>query len=259
MTEINNEQYKDINIYNEPNSIWLDNCFNILPKINEKSIDLIICDMPYGQTQNHWDSELPLPDLWNQYQRIIKPNGAICLFGQGIFAAKLILSNEKWFKYDLVWKKGKRVSGFLNSKRMPLRNHEQILVFYQKQPIYNPQFTVGKPLHGKGKSFFNEDHKPVNGNYNEFNKEDGSRAGSTQKYPISVLDFEKPHPAIHSTQKPVKLCEWLIKTYTNENQIVLDNCMGIGTTCIAAKNTNRKYIGIEKEQLYFDKAKELLK
>lgn len=234
-----------------PNSIILGDCLEILPSISDKSIDFICCDLPYNMTKNSWDSLIPLDKLWEQYKRIIKDNGCIALFGQGKFAFKLGISNEDWFKYDIIWKKGNRVSGFLNAKKQPMRNHEQILIFYKNQPTYNPQFTEGIPLHSKGKSYL--DKQGVNNNYGYYSTSiPETRKGSTQKYPKSIIDFDRPHPPIHPTQKPVELCEWLIKTYTNEGEIVLDNTCGVGTTCIAAKNTNRQYIGIEKEQKYYN-------
>ncbi len=237
------------------NELYNDDCLNIMPNIKDKSIDLILADLPFNQTKNKWDILIPFDDLWLNYNRIIKDNGAILLFAQGLFSAQLIMSNPKMYRYDLIYKKGDRTSGFLNANRQPLRNHEQILVFYKKQPTYNPIFTEGIPLHGKGTKYKYKNN--TNNNYGDFNSNlDDKRKGSTLKYPKSVLIFEKPHPAKHPTEKSIPLCEYLIKTYSNENEIVLDNTMGIGTTCIAAKNTNRYYIGIEKEKKYFDIAKE---
>lgn len=206
--------------------------------------------------KNKWDSIISFDRLWAEYNRIAKKNAAIVLFGQDKFTAKLMLSNERNHRYNLIWKKGERTSGFLNSKRMPLRNHEDICVFYKKLPAYNPQFTEGKPLHGKGHSYLNKEN--ANNNYGEFEQLEDSRKGSTQKYPKSILNFDRPHPPIHPTQKPVELCEYLIKTYTNEDDLVLDNTMGVGTTCIAAQNMGRRYIGIEKEQKYFEIARQRL-
>ena len=167
-----------------------------------------------------------------------------------MFTARLMLSNEKMWRYNLIWKKGGRTSGFLNAKRMPMRNHEDICVFYKKLPTYNPQMRIGKPLHGRGKGV----HKFTNNNYGKFHETEDSRAGCIEKYPISVLDFDRPHPPIHPTQKPVELVEYLIRTYTNEGDIVLDNCMGSGTTAIACLNTNRKYIGFETCAEYIEMA-----
>ena len=228
------------------NKIYNCDCLEAMKEIDDKSIDLIVCDLPYGclnkkNPNAQWDKPLPLNELWIQYERIIKDNGAIVLFGQGMFTAKLMLSNEKLWRYNLVWKKGGRVSGFLNAKKQPLRNHEDILVFYKKQPTYNPQMTIGKPLHGRG----NGVHNLKNSNYGNFKEPEDTRKGETLKYPKSVLNFERPHPAKHPTEKPVDLLRWIIKTYSNEGDVVLDNCMGYGSTIIAAIEENRRYIGIE--------------
>lgn len=229
-------------------------CLEIMKTIPDKSINMILCDLPYGVTQNKLDVAIPLDRLWKQYERIIKDNGAIILFAQGVFYIDLVNSNRKLFRYDLVWDK-QLTSGFLNAKRMPLRQHEQIAVFYKKLPTYNPQFKEGKPLHSKGTSYKDKEHK--NQNYGEFKMTDDNRAGSTQKYPTSILSFAKPHPSIamHRTEKSIPLLEYLIKTYTNESETILDNCMGSGTTGVACVNTNRNFIGIEITDEYFDIAK----
>jgi len=237
------------------NEIYLGDCIQIMKSIDTKSVDMVLADLPYNMTRNKWDQQIiPLELLWKEYKRIIKDNGAIVLFAQGIFSAKLIMSNEKMFRYDLIWKKGDRVSGFLNSNRQFLRNHEQILLFYKKQPTYNPIFEEnGKPLHSKGKKYLNK--QGTNNNYGHYDTTlPETRKGSTQKYPKSVLNFEKPAPGkiLHPTQKPTQLLEYLIKTYSNENDIILDNTCGSGTTCVAAKNTNRKYIGIEIDKKWYD-------
>lgn len=230
-------------------------CIELMKKIPDKSIDMILCDLPYGVTQNKKDIIIPFDQLWDAYERIIKDNGAIVLFGQGTFYIDLVNSNRKLFRYDLVWDK-QLTSGFLNAKRMPLRQHEQIAVFYKKLPTYNPQFTQGKPLHSKGTSYKNKEHK--NENYGDFHMTDDSRAGSTEKYPTSILSFAKPHPSIakHRTEKSIDLLSYLIKTYTNEGDLVLDNCMGAGSTGIACLNTARSFIGIELDEGYFNIAKE---
>ena len=234
--------------------LYKGDCLNILPQIPNKSIDAIICDLPYGVTNNKKDKVIDFKMLWKEYERIIKDNGAILLFGQGLFFIDLVNSNRKLFRYDIVWDKI-LTSGFLNANKMPLRKHEQIAVFYKRLPTYNPQFTKGKPLHSKGYSYKNKEHK--NRNYGRFNMTDDKRAVETQKYPTSILSFQKPHPskAIHRTEKPIKLLEYLVKTYTNENNLILDNTMGIGTTGIACKNLNRKFIGIEIDDKYFEIAK----
>ena len=229
-------------------------CLKLMKSIPDKSVDMILCDLPYGVTQNKKDVAISFTELWEQYERIIKDNGAILLFAQGKFYVDLVNSNRKLFRYDLVWDK-QLVSGFLNAKRMPLRQHEQIAVFYKELPTYNPQFTQGEPLHSKGTSYTNKEHK--NENYGDFHVTDDSRAGSTEKYPTSILSFAKPHPSVakHRTEKSADLLSYLIKTYTNDGELVLDNCMGSGSTGIACVNTNRKFIGIELDKQYFEIAK----
>lgn len=226
-------------------------CIDLMKNIPDKSIDMILCDLPYGVTQNKKDIVIPFDELWNAYERIIKDNGVICLFAQGRFYIDLVNSNRSMFRYDLVWDK-RLTTGFLNANRMPLRQHEQIAIFYKKLPTYNPQFTQGKPLHSKGTSYKNKEHK--NENYGDFHMTDDSRAGSTEKYPTSILSFAKPHPsiAIHKTEKPTDLLKYLLRTYSNEGDTVLDNCMGSGSTCVACVNTNRHYIGFELDPKYFE-------
>lgn len=226
-------------------------CFDYFDNIKDKSIDAIICDLPYGTTQNKDDIVLPLDKLWFQYERIIKDNGAIILFAQGLFFIDLVNSNRKLYRYDLVQDK-QLTTGFLNANRMPLRVHENIAVFYKKLPTYNPQFIEGKPLHSKGKSYLVKQHK--NENYGKFEMTDDKRAGNTQKYPTSILSYQKPHPSIaqHRTEKSIDMLEQLVKTYTNEGELVLDNTMGSGTLPIACIKTNRRFIGIEKDEKYFN-------
>lgn len=229
-------------------------CLDLMPEIESQSIDMILCDLPYGVTQNQSDIIIPFEPLWEQYKRIIKPNGVIALFAQGRFCVDLVNSNPKWFKYDLVWDK-QLVSGFLNAKKMPLRRHEQIAIFYKHQPTYNPQFSVGQPLHSKGQAYKTKD--VVNQNYGKYHNPDNERAGSCEKYPTSILPFQKPHPskALHRTEKPIALLEYLIKTYTSSGETVLDNCMGSGSTGVACVNTQRNFIGIEIDENYFNIAK----
>ena len=238
----------------EVNKIYNMDCIDYMKTLPNKSIDLIICDLPYERTHNKWDIVIPFDSLWQQYNRIIKDSSAICLFADGLFMAKLMLSNEKMWRYNLIWDK-ELTSGFLNANRQPLRQHEEICVFYKKQPIYNPQFTEGEPLHGMGNSFkikINE-----NNNYNNFasNKNPSSnRKGDTKKYPKSILKFPRKSSAtmLHPTEKSVELYKWIINTYTNENAIVLDNCLGCGTLIQACKETNRNFIGCESDKKYFD-------
>ena len=274
--------------------LYKGDCLEVIKEIPNKSIDMILCDPPYQVTRNKWDIIIPMNDyisvndkvleqnefylkqfmkglskkeidkiwkenkhegLWTHYKRIIKDDGVILLFGQDIFSAQLINSNPKMYKYKWFWKKD-RPSGFLNAKKMPLKNIEEILVFYKKCPIYNPQFWEGIPLHGMGTKY--KEGNLGNNNYGKYashTNPSANREGDTKKYPRQVLEFKRPHPPIFPTQKPVDLCEYLIKTYTNENDIVLDNCMGSGSTGIAALNTNRKFIGIELDENYFNIAK----
>jgi DNA modification methylase len=242
------------------NEIYLDNCLNIMPEIDDESIDMILADLPFGVTKNSKDIRIPMEPLWNEYNRIIKKNGAIVLFGQGMFTFDLMSANKKYWRYNLIYNKGNGVSGFLNANRQPLRVHEDILVFYKKQPTYNPQFTEGEPLHGKGHKYLNKQ-----GNNNNYGYYDTTlpetRKGSTQKFPKSVLNFNRPGPSVilHPTEKPLDLCEYLIKTYTNKGELVLDNTCGVGTTCLAAKNTERNYIGIEMDKKWYDIAIDRLK
>ena len=228
------------------NKIYNEDCLEGMKRIDDKSIDMILCDLPYGTTQNKWDSVIPLDELWKEYKRIIKDNGVIVLTSQGIFTAKLMLSNEKWFKYKLVWVKSK-ATNFLNAKKQPLRKHEDICVFYNKQPQYNPQMTEGEP-YDKGVR-----KNQLTGSYGDFNPVHVKSEG--MRYPTDVVYFktaESEGKVYHSTQKPVALFEYLIKTYTDEGEIVLDNCIGSGTTAVACLNTNRNFIGFEKEEKYYN-------
>ncbi len=226
-------------------------CLELMKDISDKSIDMILCDLPYGVTQNKWDSVIDLKLLWEQYERIIKDNGVICLTAQNKFSAKLMLSNENLHKYNLVWDK-QLTSGFLNANRMPLRVHEDILIFYKKLPTYNPQKVKGKPNHSKGKMTTDE-----NNNYGTYGKIDNKEILGDMKHPKSIISFQKPHPSkcLHPTEKSLELFEWLIKSYSNEGDLVLDNCMGSGTTGVACKNLNRDFIGIELDEKYFEIAK----
>ncbi|GLI82534.1 methyltransferase [Rossellomorea marisflavi] len=236
----------------EINSIYNEECLSGMAKIQNKSIDMILCDLPYGVTnQNKWDQIIPFDKLWEQYNRIIKDNGAIVLTAVKPFSAMLIMSNPKMYRYDIIWKKNKS-TGFLNAKKMPLRSHEEILVFYKKLPTYNPQKTEG--------------HKPAN-TYTK-NTSDGSNygrtktgisgGGQTDRYPTSIIDIKVMNnddpDKWHPTQKPVELFEWLIKTYTDEGDLVLDNCMGSGTTALACINTGRNFIGFELDTEYHNRA-----
>ena len=233
------------------NNIHFINCLEGHKKIPNGSIDLIYSDLPYNQTKNTWVELINLNQLWEDYKRMIKPNGAIVLHCQGAFTSMLMTSSTVKWRYNLIWKKGDRTSGHLNSNRMPMRNHEDIAVFYKALPTYNPQFTEGQPLHSKGHSYLKKEH--INNNYGKYEVTDDSRAGSTQKYPISILNFDRPHPPIHPTQKPILLAEWVIKTYSNSGDIVLDSTVGVGTSAIACRNTDRNFIAFENDEENFEK------
>jgi site-specific DNA-methyltransferase (adenine-specific) len=227
-------------------------CLDWMSKIPNQSIDMILCDLPYGTTQNKWDSVIPLELLWEQYNRIIKDNGAIVLTGQSLFSAKLILSNELIYRYSLIWEKTK-AGGFLNANRMPLQAHEDILVFYKKLPSYNPQFEEGKPY--TKKAVTNGDGS----NYGKFERIGTVNVNDGKRFPRSVIKISNDnHKSLHPTQKPIELFEYLIKTYTDENMTILDNTAGSCTTAVAAENTNRKWICIEKELEYCEKSRKRL-
>lgn len=231
---------------NKDITLLLGDCIELMKNIPEKSIDLILCDMPYGTTKNRWDTVLPLDKLWNEYKRISR--GAIILAAQTPFDKLLGASNLPMLRYEWIWEKT-HPTGHLNAKRAPMKAHENLLVFYDRQPTYNPIKTSG--------------HKRISAT-RRHNGEDSTTYGmqnfssleydSTERYPRSVITFasDKQRIALHPTQKPVALMEYMIRTYTNERDLVLDNCMGSGTTGVACINTNRRFIGIEKDEKYFE-------
>ena len=243
------EEQKEYGINVNRSSEHLGDCLELMQYIPDASIDMILCDLPYGTTQNKWDSIIPLDLIWEQYSRIIKERGAIVLTSAEPFTSTLVMSNPKLFRYDIIWEKQKG-SDPLNANRKPLRSHENVLVFYKKLPTYNPQFTNGEPYMRKGDCSV----KSSNFNKAEKVKDRGSKTG--QRYPKTVLKFSNEgmnSKNLHPTQKPIKMIEWFIKTYTNENEIVLDNTAGSFTTAIACLETNRKYIVMEKEKEYYNK------
>lgn len=239
-----------VDTYNE-------DCLVGMNRIADGSIDMILCDLPYGVLSKSnpsakWDCELPLDKLWEQYLRIIKPNGVIVLFGQGMFTAKVMMSQPKLWRYNLIWDKC-RATGFLNANRMPLRYHEDIAVFYKSLPTYNPQM---EDLNGRERN-----HPQGHGKHREYNRCYGMIKRITpqvydKKHPRSIIKIKREHGskeyALHPTQKPVALMEYLIRTYTNENDLVLDNCMGSGSTAIACMNTKRNFIGFEIDKEFYD-------
>lgn len=242
----------------ELNKIHKGDCLELMKEIPDNSVDMILCDLPYGVLNKgninaKWDSIIPLDILWKNYTRILKNKGIIILTSQGMFTAELMMSNKEMWRYNLIWKKGERTSGFLNSKRMPLRNHEDICIFYKNLPTYNPQMQKGFPNHKRGHG------GGKNRCYGEFDSKKVSNIYTDDKYPKSVINIEKEHDKfLHPTQKPVALFEYLIKTYSNEGDLILDNCAGSGTTGVACINTKRNYILIEKDEKYFEIAEKRL-
>lgn len=219
-------------------------CLDLMAAIPDGSIDMVCCDMPYGTTNCRWDTTLDLQRLWEQYRRVTKENAAIVLFAQLPFDKVLGCSNLPWLRYELIWEKS-RPTGHLNAKKMPMKAHENILVFYNKLPTYNPQKTSG---HVRKTAVKRSDVTPVYGaqQFGELPYD------STDRYPRSVLQFpsDKQRIALHPTQKPLALVEWLISTYTDPGDTVLDNCMGSGTTGKACKNLGREFIGMELDETY---------
>lgn len=234
----------------ELNTVINGDCLEVMRGIPNSSVDLILTDLPYGTTKAKWDTVIAFDLLWKQYERIIKDNGAIVLFGAEPFASELRMSNRKLYKYDWYWKKS-TAQGFLNAKKMPLKSIETISVFYKKLPTYNPQGLVpfGKEMKNSKAKKDNTDY--VTGQNGGNFKADNYKQEFTN-YPTQLLEFPSVGKPLHKTQKPVELFEHLIKTYTNEGEAVLDSCAGSGTTAIAAMNTNRNYILIEKEKEYFE-------
>ena len=232
----------------ELNKIYNEDCLEGMKRIPDKSVDMILCDLPYGTTRNKWDSIIPLDLLWEQYNRIIKDNGAIVLTAQTPFDKVLGVSNLKYLRYEWIWQKD-NASNFLNARRNPMKVHENILIFYRKMPKYQPQMREGYEPYQSARSA-----KRVDTYMNNYDTTYVS-SSSGKRFPISVLTFNSDR-GLHPTQKPVALFEYLIKTYTDEGENVLDNCMGSGTTAIACMNTGRNYIGFEMDTNYFNLANE---
>ncbi len=227
----------------EVDVIYNEDCIKGMQSIPDGSVNLILCDLPYGTTKNKWDVIIPFESLWKEYKRIIKENGAIVLFGDGLFTMKAILTNEKMWRYNLIWDKT-RGCDFLNANVKPLKSHEDIMVFYKKKPTYNKQVWFSTPYKRTKNGSLSDNYGDRKAAWSE--SDDGSRN------PLSIISFSRDASRFHPTQKPVALLEWLIKTYTNEGDIVLDNAFGSGSTLVAAVNTNRHYIGFELDKNYFD-------
>jgi site-specific DNA-methyltransferase (adenine-specific)/modification methylase len=225
---------------NMVNQVHAGDCLEVMRRIPSGTIDMILCDLPYGTTQNKWDSVIPLNRLWCEYERILKRKGVVVLTAQGVFTAKVILSNEAIFKYKIVWEKSKPTN-FLNAKKQPLRKHEDLCVFYREQPIYNPQMTKGS-AYNKGVR-----KNQLTGSYGDFKPVEVKSSG--ERYPLDLLYFktaESEGPVYHPTQKPVELGRYLIRTFTNPGAVVLDNACGSGSFLVSAVLEGRQFIGIEK-------------
>lgn len=230
----------------ELNKTYFGDCLSVMNSIENESVDMIFCDLPYGTTKAKWDSVIDLDSLWRHYKRIIKPNGAILLFAQTPFDKILGASNLEMLRYEWIWEKT-QATGHLNAKKMPMKAHENILVFYKELPIYNPQKTYNhKPINSYTKYISTQNNTEL---YGKMNKEI-SGGGETDRYPRSVLKYksDKQKSKLHSTQKPIALLEYMIKTYTNEEMLVLDNACGSGSIGRAAKNLNRNYINIDNDE-----------
>ena len=224
-------------------------CLELMATIPSGSVDMVMCDLPSGTTQNKWDSVIPLEPLWLEYRRVCKPSAAIVLTASQPFTSALVMSNLTAFKYDWCWRKPKG-TGHLNAKKQPMRDKEDVLVFYREQCTYNPQFTTGTPYKNKA----GKDHSAttsMTGSYGAYTNYREDNEG--KRYPKQVIEFGVvERGTLHPTQKPVALMEYLIKTYTNEGETVLDNTMGSGTTGVACGNTGRRFIGIERDLAYFN-------
>jgi len=239
--------------------LYNDDCLKVLPTIPDKSIDLILTDPPYGTTQCKWDSVISFELMWKYLKRIIKDNGCIALFGSEPFSSALRMSNIKNYKYDWIWQKDNS-TGFANAKKQPLRKYENICIFYNRRTIYNPQMRIGKPYkikgakRNKGTETLSGDKLQKNNKSNIASYYRSANNNIGTRYPINIINFKRER-GFHPTQKPVALLEYLIKTYTNENDTVLDFTMGSGSTGVACKNLDREFIGIELDKQYFEIAK----
>ena len=226
-------------------------CLELMDTIPDGSVDMVLCDLPYGTTANRWDTPLPFASLWESWGRVCKKNAAIVLFSDEPFTSNLIFSNKRGFRYKWIWDKT-RGSNFANAHIMPMKAHEEIVVFYRARPTYNPQFWYSTPYKEKGRVRSREIEGLRGGSAAMYAPDTESKDG--RRYPLSILRFPRDGTRVHPTQKPVALLEYLIKTYTNPGEIVLDNCMGSGSTGVAAVNTDRGFIGIELDPDYYNTA-----
>lgn len=228
--------------------LYLGDCLDLMGSLAPRSFSMVLADLPYGTTRNTWDRELPNKLLWHHYHNLVPERAAVVLFGTGTFGARLIVENMAEYRYSLVWDKV-AVTGFLNAKKQPLRAHEDLHVFYGAAPTYHPQMVyTGRRSHSRGKRV----DRTLN-HYGAFvNTETVEQEG--YQYPRSILTFPRPKKAFHPTQKPVELCEWLIRSFTNPNDIVLDNVAGSATTLVAARNCGRRAVGIENHEPFAERA-----
>lgn len=241
--------------------LYKGDCLEVMKDIADDSIDMVLCDLPYGvlnKTNKRavWDSIIPLDMLWKEYRRICKENAAIILFGSGMFSADLMESNKSMWRYNLVWNKV-NPTGFLNARRMPLRVHEDILVFYKKLPPYHPQMTDYDVClrHGRGSKAFTDNNYDSTSCYGKFKPLQTFM--SDKKFPVSIVTYKRKHDIkrhYHPTEKPVELLRWLIRTYSEEGDLVLDNTMGSGSTCVASISERRRFLGIEKDEKFYKTA-----
>lgn len=232
--------------------LMLGDCLDRMAEIADGSVDLVAADLPYGSTHCAWDTVIPLAPLWAHYQRVLKPAGAIVLTATQPFASALVMSNPRWFRYDLVWDKVNRITGALNASRMPLRRHESALVFYRRLPVYNPQWLDRPPVTGGHKSGHGK-HTAAGDVLKRDRRADPPRCNPSSI--IAIPGAGKAHTGLHPTQKPVPLFEWIVRTFTNPGGLVLDNAMGVGTTGLACLNTGRRFVGIELDPGFFEIAR----
>ena len=236
----------------EKNKIYLGDCLELMPKhVKNKSIDMIFCDLPYGTTACKWDTIIPFDKLWSEYERVIKDNGAIVLFASQPFTSNLIMSNPKLFRYEWIWKKT-LFSNFALVKKQPAKLHENICVFYKKQPTYNPQMIEGKPYTDKVRG-------RTMGVIGDAIGQKKAIVNKGTRYPSTIQKYSNGNNGnVHPTQKPLDLIEYMIKTYTNEGDLILDNTCGSGTTGLGAKNLNRDYVMMEQDEIYYEIANKRL-
>ena len=221
-----------------------------MKQIPDGTIDAVVCDLPYGTTRNQWDSVIPLDKLWAEYRRVTKPNAAIVLFSQQPFTSALVMSNPQMFRYEWIWQK-EQGTGFLNAKKMPLKEHENVMVFYRDLPTYNPIMKQGyEPYGGTTKADTSSNY----GSHGEVVKDNHG-----ERYPTTIVQFDRDTDGFHPTQKPVDLLRYLVLTYTNEGDTVLDNCSGSGTTAVACVKEKRHFICFEKDETYWKKSVERIR